>query len=303
MTNSKKSTPEKPVLSAQEKCQQLVSQTGNSLYYATLFLTPEQKLQLAPLLAFCWRVDRIPRFSTEINVVNAQLGWWSHEIDQAFKHNGSHPITIGLEESFSNNKWLQQHLELINRYSNDCQIDSEKMFRKFCVQRRENLISFALEALQLEWFSEDFAKNAAELLALLDIMDGFYQDASNGLFYFPLERMIEFELTTDLLIENPLTSPSNQGNNFWQFYLNRIIHSNQKLWQQKAYRDHPLALCIIIYAGIRIKAWKKRIKQSAATENLCYNARPQLGPLEKLWLSWRIKSHWESAKPAMTSLS
>ena len=303
MTNTNKSTPAEPVLSAQEKCLQLVSQPGNSLYYATLFLTPEQKLQLAPLLAFSWRVERIPRFSTEEDVVNTQFSWWTHEIDQAYRQKASHPIAIGLKESCRNNKMLQQHLALLNKYSNDCQIDSEKMFRQFCIQRRENLISFALESLQLTPFTGDFSATASELLGLLDILDGFHRDARHGLFYFPLEKMAEFKLTTDFLLENPLNKPSNPVNQFWQVYLRRVTYCYQKLWQQQQFREHPLALCIIIYAGIRAKAWQKRIKQSAPAENLCYNLRPQLGPLEKFWISWRLKSRWTSAKLPMRTLS
>ncbi len=297
-----------PGLIAQQKCLHLTNQAGSSLYYSMLFLTPEQKLHLAPIIAFSWRVERIPRFSTDMAVIKAQLGWWSHEIEQAWRKKGSHPIAIGLAESCSGSRELQKHLELLNNSSNDCQIDNSRVFQQFCIQRRKHLIKFANQSLKLSPFSDEFAAVAAELLTLLDLMDGFYQDARHSLFYFPLEQLIELKLTTDLLMQNPLIHPSHQTNSdqvnaFWEIYLRQISQSYQKLWLQKTCRDHPLALCVVIYAGIRIKAWKKRMQQSTPMENLCYNLRPQLGPLEKFWLSWRIKSRWTSSRAPLPSLT
>ncbi len=287
---------------AVQKCLLQLSHAGSTLYYACLFLTDQQKERLAPLLIFSWRVERILRFSKEPDVVKTQLNWWLDEIKNAFKAQGSHPIALAL---FENNKQINadnnpaifhHHILSLKKYVTDCQLDDEQQFKLFCVNRRQGLINYAQKLLQVEPVTSSFLEGITELLTLLDLLDGFKLDAHHGLFYFPLKNLIKYQITTDQLIKNPLAAEDHNVNKFWTFYLNKIIKCHNQLWQSQQMRDNPLALAMILFASMRIKAWKIKLKHTTETVNLCYNQRPVLSPMQKLWLVWRIKSRWTNHK-------
>ncbi len=292
----------------QTSSQLFVNKPGSSIYYACLFLTPEQRKQLAPLIQFIWRVERIPRFSQETDIINSQLHWWQKEIAEALSNQSSHPILIELFSAINRLKENQPDKNLTQRYAHflvdylryqvtyqqDCQLDSEHALSQHAAQKRTNLIKIAEELLSLKPLTETALNTASELLTRLDVVDGFHKDAASGIISIPLESLIKHHLTI-----NDITQAKNNTQQFWNDYSEGISQLYIELWKHP---PNPLLEVMLIYAGLRLIAFKKSLKNKPTVVHNCYNQRPFLSPLQKFWYGWRIHSGLSSTKPPLRIL-
>ena len=274
--------------------------TGSSAYYACLFLSERQRLQLTPLLNFIWRIERISRFTQEPEVAVQQLAWWKNEVIQSFTGNGTHPTTQAIAATPIKESSISSYLTHLYQLQKDCQIDNHKAFLEYALQHRRYLLQAATDALQLHSFSDSELSIICPLLSWLDVIDGFHRDAHRGLIYLPLEHLIQFNLTIDeIASSNDAFSTKSQL--FWNDCYRQMAKLYQQLWitsKQSSPRKHPLLLATVIYAALRLNAFTKSLQNTNSITNNCYNQRPTQNPLRKLWLTWTIRSRWLSGKTA-----
>ncbi len=311
-------------MKTQTNSTQQTSKPGSSIYYSCLFLSSEQRANLAPLINFCWRVERISRFSQEAEVVSRQLSWWQKEVVQCFTSEASHPIILEfssldrlfLENTVQNQDRQNAELDLTNTLVNsishllslqtDCQIDDEQAFEEHALQKRGSLIGLASKLSGTGTLSDKTLLTASKLLTSIDIVDGFHLDGINGTIALPLNQIIDSKLTID-----QLTNKNGNTENFWKNWSDQISEYYQQLWdlstkqhpsQKTSSLNNPLLLSILIYSGLRLAALKISLKKTPNKNSNCYNCRPTISPLKKFWLSWRIRSYWLSGKPPLRIL-
>jgi len=286
----------------------ILNKPGSCLYYSCLFLTKQQKLNLQPLLSFIWRTERIPRFSSEQEVVITQLSWWQKEIALAYNHQATHPLVIELIQNIENLAEQNNQSEFAQKKINslvsslsylisqqqDCQIDNAAGFLHHANKKRKEFIVLAAELIEAEPLEPLIISMLCELLVSIDIVDGFHRDAASGLISLPLDFLITEKITVDVL-----TNTAQINQQFWEQWLGRSLKLYNKLWLQK----HPLIEVIIIYSVLRLMALKKSLQKASSTSYSCYNSRPTLSPLQKFWLSWRIRSSWNSGKKPLRILT
>ncbi len=296
-------------MQAIQDCINQIKKPGSSLYYSTLFLSEERMQVLSPLICFFWRIERIPRFTQETEVASSQLKWWYEELERAKKNQAQHPIAIALSQTQNepeNLMLLQQHIQHILKYQYDCQLDTIEDFVQFSQSRRLALVQLLLNYRQKKnkTSGEDNPQKIhtifAELLSILDLLDGFHCDHKQGLIYFPLQSLIDHKLTVHQLcnLKNnrhedvSQKSIKNRAYSFWYFWHQRALKLYQQLWQSDLKRQHDECLMLITYCSLRLKAINKSSKQGY---NFHLN-RALLTPLQKFWHTWRTKSRWMSVK-------
>jgi phytoene synthase len=285
-----------------------IDKPGSTLYYSCLFLTAAQKQSLAPLLSFIWRTERIPRFSSEPEVVTTQLSWWQKELALAYNQQATHPLIIELTQSINNhadqiepadfsqksvNQLIASLSYLLNQQQ-DCQNDDAAAFLIHARKKRAEFINLASALIEATPLDQQTLSTASELLTRIDIVDGFHRDADAGIVNMPLDNLIKEKITVD-----DLTNKNVNNRKFWGHWLQQSLTLYKNLWQQQ----HPLVEVILIYSGLRLIAHKKSLQKTSSTSNNCYNSRATLSPLQKFWLSWRIHSRWSSRKTPLRNLT
>ncbi|PIP80561.1 MAG: hypothetical protein COW84_04595 [Gammaproteobacteria bacterium CG22_combo_CG10-13_8_21_14_all_40_8] len=278
-----------------------IKKMGSSLYYSSLFLPQQQLLQIAPVVNFLWRIDRIPRFTQESAIAEKQLLWWIEEIEKAKVNQAQHPIARALSTSLKTDEQfsdLQGHVRHVLLHQTDCQIDNEESFAEFLVQKRLTLVELIMALSNQELIeNKKYLSDMAQLLGLIDLFDGYHQDKLHGLLYFPLQSLIDHQITVEHLT---LSTPSidetvqNKVQAFWDYWLNQLVSMENLLWKNCESGSDNVLLFLMLYCRIRIKA----INNSRKKGYNFLHQHPTLSPVSKLWTVWLTRAKWQSNKKA-----
>lgn len=189
-------------MTPQAYCEQKVRQSGSSFYYSFLFLSLKQRHAMIALYAFCREIDDIvdapSTKSHDSHIAYSKLQWWKNEISNSFLKKASHPIAIAISDSLKEyNFKLAYFLDIINGMEMDLQFHGFKTMDElnhYCYH-----VAGAVGLLTIEITGYDknnslamqnYAKNLANSLQLINILRDIKEDLSMGRVYIPQDRSI-----------------------------------------------------------------------------------------------------------------
>lgn len=265
---------------------QVPVKTGSHFYYATLFLSPEQKKLCWPIIELIYRVKRIPRFSQDANIVHSQFAWWQQELAHLQNATGTHPLCLALVDSGALSAVIiQSMIDFVAAVEIDYVSAKSQLPCSNSLGSSVKLFHAIEQQLEIHPISDTQAKSLLAIINRLDVLDGFHQDNAQGLNYL-----------NSLSTQNETVTASNQDLEhnilFWKQSVEQLRLDCNHIWNEITLHRHPLTLVVLIYSILRIRAWQKNLNKPKKSSGFCYNPRPSLTPFWRFWLSWRIASRF-----------
>ncbi|MFK5895299.1 MAG: presqualene diphosphate synthase HpnD [Pseudomonadota bacterium] len=279
-------------MTPQDYCEQKVRQSGSSFYYSFLFLSPKQRRAMIALYAFCREIDDIVDnsfvYNNEPGIAQSKLNWWRSEINNAYKNQASHPIAIAITHCLENYDFKQKYfLDLISGMEMDLShkgFETWDELKNYCYYAAGTVGLLSIEitgyAKENQQNIQNYAKNLATTLQLINILRDVKEDFQRNRIYIPRQEMLKFGVTSKMFHDEQsndktLALFSNLAQQIESSYQQALIDlSDEDRYQQKSG---------LIMAKIYLAIFNK-IKQQHYPVT---QQRISIHPIHKLWIAWK----------------
>ncbi len=275
-------------MKAEVYCQQKAAPAGSSLYYSTLFHSPQQKRKLHAVFALQQElVDTIAECQ-DVGVARIKLQWWHEEIERLFSSQARHPVTRALQELLPELE-LEQDSLLNLVYV----VESEISFAQ--KDSLEQLIEYFSAGRGTTWQMAAFASGCQDsetiaqivkiggLSTCLNFIQFARQQLIRGRCPYPLIEMQKYGLNLQTFLQQdklPVLS---------QLHTELCVRIGAELSccaKAITSMDRRSVLFALTTAHIAMATCELIQKQRGDMP-----AQPvSLSPLRKLWIAWRLKS-------------
>ncbi len=285
-------------MTPQMYCEQKVRQSASSFYYSFLFLSSKQRNAIIALYAFCREiddiVDNLSYKQGDKNIAQTKLNWWKSEILSAFNHQASHPIAIAISDSLHHYEFqVNYFLDIIHGMEMDLNhqgFDTMNDLKNYCYH-----VAGAVGLLSIEIFGyhkenqknvENFAKNLAISLQLINILRDVKEDLRLNRIYIPTQEMARLSVTKKDFLA--LADKQKEDNKYAIQQLFSTIAKQaedsfklamHELKSEDRYQQRSAIIMASIYFAILDKIKKNNYP--------VLQQRIKIYPFHKLWLAWK----------------
>ena len=271
-----------------EYCENKVRQNGSSFYFSFLFLTPEKRLAMTALYAFCREVDDIVDECSDANVAQSKLNWWRQEIYTTFNPSSnsapSHPVCQVLQPLLKQYPLKMQYfLDIIQGTEMDLHHQGFQDFSElesYCyhVAGSVALLSIAITGYQHPE-TEKYAKDLGTALQLTKILRDVKEDMARGRLYIPAADLQQQQVTLEMLEQG---QDNENIRALFAFQAQRAESYYQKadaiLPTDERYNQRFGLIMAAIDSAVLQKI--KKLSYPVLTQGV------RINPLHKLWLAW-----------------
>lgn len=275
-------------VSAQAYVQEKTVAAGSSFYYAFLFLPAQERAAITAFYAFCREVDDVVDEVSEADVAAAKLGWWAHEVEQAFAGAPSHPVMQALVPHAARFGIEARHLLAIIE---GCHMDlhlhryaTREQLQHYC-----HLVAGVVGEVSARIFGQtqpqttEYAHRLGRALQLTNIIRDVGEDAMRGRIYLPANELRQFGVSEASLLQRQHTP---------EFVCLMQFQAQQA---HQCY-DEALALLPAVdrraqKPGLMMAAIYRDLLREIEKDNfLVLDRRTKLTPLRKFWLAWKVQA-------------
>lgn len=261
---------------------------GDSLYYALLTATPNQRQGATVLYTFCQEMKNILANAQEVEVTKAKLNWWQQEIARLYAMNPQHPLSHALlpviQEFGLAQKGFQDLIEGTKMKLSTPYFETQAELQAFY----ENT-GGAINSLYCQLFSSgdnsiaEFTRLSGMALTLIHLIRNFGQDIRQGKFYFSQADLSACGLTLDELFHQAPSESAIQALLQTQAQKARdyYLRANDALPE----KSRLTLAASLVFANIYFSLLDEMQRDNFPVLNQQY----KLTPLLKLWISWRTR--------------
>jgi phytoene synthase len=279
-------------MTPQEYCFNKVLHEGSSLYYSLRFLPLAQRDTLTALHAFFNEIKEIECKCHDLAVARIKLQWWQTEIVQLFADTSQHPICQALAEPIRRYHLAEHYFqEMIEGLLLDLDINRYARFEQLEAHCKRTRSVLNLLSAQVLGYQNDSTLKYVEQLGIAEhffsILRDLRRDILNEHFYIPQEELDYFNVTTQNLLDEPLSDAVQA----------LLIHQVVRI--RAYYADAFKYLVKEDTFNQRSSLIRAQLALATLTEieNDGYQVvkhRVHLTPLRKLWITWRTL--WQARK-------
>jgi phytoene synthase len=279
-------------MTPQEYCINKVLPEGSSLYYSLRFLPLAQRDTLTTFHAFFNKIKEIRYECHDIAVARVKLQWWQTEIAQLFADTPQHPICQALAEPIRHYHLAEHYFqEMIEGLLLDLDVNRYIRFEQLEEHCKRTRSVLNLLCAQVLGYQNDSTLKYAEQLGIAEhlsfILRDLRRDILNEHSYIPQEELDYFNVTTQNLLDEPLSEPvqallTHQVTRIRAYYADafKYLVKEDTFNQRSSLIRAQLALATL-----------------TEIENDGYQVvkhHVHLTPLRKLWITWRTL--WQARK-------
>lgn len=268
-----------------EYCQKKAVESGSSFYNSFRFLTPERRLAMTALYAYCREVDDVVDECSDKALAQDKLNTWKAEINAMLDGSPSHPVTIALLPHLAVYHIQGQHLHaLIDGMQMDLNQKKYTTFddlKTYCwhVAGVVGIMSASIFGMTNPKTIQ-YAEKLGLAFQLTNIIRDVGDDIHLGRIYLPSEELDEFSISHEDLINRRYTA------NFAKYmaFMAKRAHAAYDeafalLPKEDKKAQKPGLIMAEIYRTLLFKIEEDGFK--------VLDRRNSLSSLHKLWLAWK----------------
>lgn len=286
-----------------EYCQGKAADSGSSVYYSFLFLSPPRRRAVTALYAFCREVSEVVDECHDAGVARLKLHWWREEIIRTFEGSPRHPVTQALQAAIHDYGLPLEHfLDVIAGVEMDLEHVAYPSFaelEQYC-HRVAGVVS--MMSAQIFGYRDSrtlhYARDLGVAFQLTNLLRDVRQDAARGRVSLPRDEMARYGVAPA-----DLTQPhmSERLRDLMRLQAERARRHYQRAFEQLPEADRYAQLGGLIMAQIYLA-----LLEEIARDNYQVLAhRVFLTPLRKLWIAWntarREKRRWRKHRRGVSS--
>jgi len=268
-----------------EYCQQRAAQSGSSFYYSFLFLPEARRRAITALYAFCREVDDVVDEVTDPGVARTKLGWWSAEIERAYRGGAQHPVALALADVVKPFDLEEDRLhEIVAGMFMD--LDHQRYadfagLRHYChhVAGVVGVLSAKIFGYQ-DARTLDYAEELGLAFQLTNIIRDVGEDARRNRIYLPLAELAEYGVAEADILQARETDGFRR---LMAFQIERALRLYDSAFAKLPAVDRKAQRPGIVMAAI----YRTLLKEIAEDGCRVLTQRTALTPVRKLWIAWR----------------
>ncbi len=272
-------------MSPDQYCAEKTAASGSSFSISFRFLTPQRRLAITALYAFCREVDDVVDECKEETVARQKLGWWREEVARLYHDSPQHPVTLALKPFIDKYELAEEHfLEIIdgmemdldrNRYANFSEL-SLYCYRAASVV---GLLAAAIFGFQ-DRHTLSYAHNLGIAFQLTNILRDVAEDAERNRIYLPADEMDKFGVSEADILERRETPAMKR---LFAFQAERADSFYEKAMSELPEVDRYSQLSGLLMSAV----YRPTLKAIMARDYPVMQGRVRLPTWRKLWLVWR----------------
>ena len=268
-----------------EYCQKKAAESGSSFYSSFRFLTPERRLAITALYAYCREIDDVVDESTDTALAQKQLDEWRNEINAMLDGNPSHPVTLALYPHLKTYQMRGEHLHaLIDGMQMDLlqtQYPTFDALTAYCwhVAGVVGILSASIFGVT-DKQTLQYAEKLGLAFQLTNIIRDVGDDVRLGRIYLPREELAQFGISVDDLMN--LRHTENFAK-YMAFMAKRAHAIYDEAFSLLPAADRKAQKPGLIMAEI----YRTLLTKIEADGFKVLDRRNSLSSLHKLWLAWK----------------
>jgi hypothetical protein len=270
--------------------------TWDDFRLAASHLHEAERLRLAPVICLSRRLEAIPRQSSETDVLSKQFAWWLQTLNETRKGSGQHPELLalakameGLDPAAQDDVWnlMTRYVTVLSEASEGCRLDDEKAWQAFAL-KRQGCVLRVLALLTGQPAHDAWLVPAAQLWTCADLVLHFPEDATHGLFLWPLDRIAAHQLTPEQLVK---AEPNLAKDSYWLTW--QAFAEKQLVTMQEALLAHsvatPFAEFLVVWCGLMLhEAFTPPLDPMLKH----HQAETPWRPWKQLFRAWRLRTRF-----------
>lgn len=288
---------------AQAYCEEKVTQSGSSFYYAFLILPVPQRQALTALYAYCRLVDDVADADLEPQLALQKLNFWFEETERLFEQVPTHPVTIALcpvIKTFRLKKaWFEELLWGMQEEIQGRHIVTWQDLDTYGYQ-----VAGVVGLLSSQIFEDEqsdiFSVQLGQSLQIINIIRDWGEDLRKGRIYIPEELLTAHHLNPDLLM-GALKTHSDRASfkPIFQALSDRAREHYQKALAALSPASVPKQLPSLIMGAIYLDL----LKVIEETDFDVWDQKISLTPFRKSWIAVKTYYRHRFFKKKMRALS
>ncbi len=274
-------------MNSEEFCRNRAAPPGSSLYYATLYHTPDERRRLHALFALCCEVEEAVHEARDPGLVRLKLEWWRNELAQLRSGTRQHPISAELQECADPGSAIDASRldSFIDALMDHWQADAPETYEGWLNSLQRSYGEFWRQVAAACGVEDNgrlpiLARTGA-LLGAFDELRHLSPALAAGRCIVPVQEMSNHGVTADQLAENtaPAAAPLLRD-------LLRRLRDDLR-GQDRLLRRPPVKRLLCCRIQVRLAA--ALCAELERDPLALLNKRTALTPVRKLWIAWRTK--------------
>ncbi len=268
-----------------EYCQKKAAESGSSFYSSFRFLTPERRLAITALYAYCREIDDVVDECPDTNLAQQQLDEWRKEIDAMLNGNPSHPVTLALYPHLETYQLRGEHLHaLIDGMQMDLLQTKYPTFEaltSYCwhVAGVVGILSASIFGVTQKQ-TLLYAEKLGLAFQLTNIIRDVGDDVRLGRIYLPADELAQYGISQDDLLN---LRYSENFANYMAFMAKRAHAVYDEAFALLPDADRKAQKPGLIMAEI----YRTLLTKIEAGGFKVLDRRNSLSTIHKLWLAWK----------------
>jgi len=268
-----------------EYCRQKAVASGSSLYYALLFLPPEQRAAVTALFAFRKEVADVVNECSDAQVARTKLAWWRLEVGKLFEGKPDHPVTNALRPFTDKFRIRAEHLnQIIDGMEMDLAQTRYLDFAGLTSYCRRVAGAAATAATEILGYRNalclEYAGHLGTAVRLTRIIRDVGADARKNRIYLPMDELKQFDVPAADILQ---AHHSERFVDLMKFQSARADDFYRKALDTLPSEDRRSQRAGLIMATIQ-RAMLAEVERDGFR---VLTQRTSLTPLRKLWLAWK----------------
>ena len=276
-------------------CEACAQKSGSSFLSSFRFLSPDRRLAMTALYAFCREVDDVVDEMTDASAAALELDCWRQRIDRLFAGDPDHPVTQALLPAIKvfdlPRELFQEIIDGMAMDLGEVRYPDFKTLQLYCY--RVASVVGLLSARIFGFTDRQTLRYAHDLgiaFQLTNIVRDVGEDADRGRIYLPQDELARYHVTEAQILAHQ-TSPG--FNELMLFQIKRAESYYLRALSELPKADRRAQRPGLVMAAV-YRAILRRILRDGCDVPL--TRRVTLGKFRKLWLAW---STWVFAYRSM----
>jgi phytoene synthase len=266
-------------------CAEKTAASGSSFSISFRFLTPQRRLAITALYAFCREVDDVVDECKEESVARQKLDWWRQEVARLYHDEPQHPVTRALKPMVDKFDLVEEHfLEIIDGMAMDLDRNRYTNFSELSLYCYRAASVVGLLAAAIFGFQDrgtlKYAHNLGMAFQLTNILRDVAEDAERDRIYLPADEMARFNVSEEDILQRRNTDAMKQ---LFAFQAERAESFYKKAMAELPEVDRYSQLSGLLMSAV----YHSTLKEIVTRDYPVMLGRVRLPTWRKLWLVWR----------------
>ncbi len=272
-------------MTPEEYCQKKAAESGSSFYSSFRFLTPERRLAITALYAYCREIDDVVDESTDTVLAQNQLNAWRKEINAMLNGNPSHPVTLALFPHLKTYQIQGKHLHaLIDGMQMDLlqtKYPNFEALTSYCwhVAGVVGILAASIFGITQQQTLQ-YAEKLGLAFQLTNIIRDVGDDVRLGRIYLPSDELAQFGISEEDLLNLRYTENFSK---YMAFMAKRAHAVYDEAFALLPEADRKAQKPGLIMAEI----YRTLLTKIEADGFKVLDRRNSLSTIHKLWLAWK----------------